>query len=43
MCNTDQLRECYNMECDSPVPPQYSTTGMRALDPSFRAMFPKAA
>jgi len=32
VCKSDKLRECYNMECDG----VQSTTGMRALDPSFK-------
>jgi len=44
VCKSDKLRECYNMECDSPVPPMgASTTGMRALDPTFKAMFARKA
>jgi hypothetical protein len=39
VCKGDKLKQCYNMECDSPIPPMYSTTGMRALDPSFKAYF----
>ena len=41
VCTTDQLKECYNMECDSPVPPQYTRTGMAALDPTFKTMMLK--
>lgn len=39
-CTGDKLRECYNMECGDPVPPM-SSTGMRALDPTFRGFFGK--
>lgn len=39
VCKGNKLRECYNMECDSETP--QTTTGMRALDPTFNAFLRK--